>query len=271
MTPKTLPQLHKVVSRAVARALVAVAVVASSSAAIAQTTAAVAAKDPIAAAMEAKLKSLYPSTTISSVRVSALPNLFEVVIGKSVAYVDMSGKYFLFGHLYDMATQTDITAQRLDQLSQVDFSTLPLQDAIKTVRGTGARKIAIFSDPDCPFCKVLEKNLVSLNDVTIYTFLFPIAQLHPTAKNKALNIWCSKNKNATWEDTMLRNAAPAAAQCDHPLDRNIALAAKLGINGTPTLIAADGRLAPGAMPSEQIEAWLAGPLRTAAATTKVTP
>jgi thiol:disulfide interchange protein DsbC len=219
---------------------------------------------PDLAAFQSRLKALYPSSKFDSIGVAPVSGLYEVVINKKVAYVDSSGKYFLFGHLYDMATQSDLTSRRIDELSAIDFASLPLLDAIKTVRGTGERKLAVFSDPDCPHCKALEKSLIGLNNVTIYTFIFPIAALHPQAKAKAIAVWCAKDKHAAWDNLMLRNAAPAFGQCDHPVDRNIALAQRLGVNGTPTLFSGDGRMQAGAMPIERLETWLTPVAKTAA-------
>ena len=210
-----------------------------------------------AGAVAQRLKQLYPNTQISGVSESALPGLFEVVMGRNVAYTDSAGRYFLFGHLFDMPAQRDLTAERKDLLDRVDFATLPLKDAIKTVRGKGSRVLAVFSDPDCPYCKSLEPELAKVNDVTVYTFLFPLTQLHPDARTKAISIWCAADRTKTWEAYMLRGRNPANANCDHPVDRNVALGERLQINGTPTMIAADGRILPGATNATQLEAWLA--------------
>ena len=177
-------------------------------------------------------------------------------MGTNLAYVDQSGQYFLFGHLYDMKAQRDLSAERKDTLARVDFDTLPLTDAMKEVRGNGARVLAIFSDPDCPYCQQLESDLRGLSNVTIYTFLMPLVSLHPAAHSKAVSVWCAKDSIAAWHATMWRGEPIAQADCPHPVDRNVALGERLGINGTPTLIAADGRMLPGAASKDQIEAWL---------------
>src|SRR5262245_62965999 len=108
------------------------------------------ASDPTVTALEARLKMLYPNTEVTQVAPSALAGLWEVVLGRNVAYTDATGRYFLFGHLYDMSAQRDLTAERQESLQRIDFSSLPLEDAIKTVRGKGSRVMAVFSDPDCP-------------------------------------------------------------------------------------------------------------------------
>ena len=203
-----------------------------------------------------RLKSLYPATRFGEINTTPWPGVFEVVMGANLAYVNETGEYFMFGHFYDMKAQRDITAERKDTLARIDFSTLPLADALKEVRGTGARTLAIFSDPDCPYCRRLEAEIKSLTDVTIYTFLMPIASLHPEARGKAIAIWCSKDRMAAWHALMWRDEMISAKDCPHPVDRNVTLGERLGVSGTPTLVAGDGRLLPGAASSAQIEAWL---------------
>jgi thiol:disulfide interchange protein DsbC len=203
-----------------------------------------------------RLKSLYPSTRFGEVNTTPWPGVFEVVMGANLAYVDETGQYFMFGHFYDMKAQRDVTAERKDTLARIDFTALPLADALKEVRGTGARTLAIFSDPDCPYCRRLEAEIKGLTDITIYTFLMPIASLHPEARGKAIAIWCSKDRIASWHALMWRDEKISAKDCPHPVDRNVALGERLGVSGTPTLVAGDGRLLPGAASSAQIEAWL---------------
>lgn len=203
------------------------------------------------------LRDLYPSTQISDVRKTGIDGIYEVAMGKNIGYTNSEGRYFLFGHIFDMKTQQDLTAQRLDELNVVNFSELPLEDAIKTVRGKGERVLAIFSDPDCPYCKKLEQELPKLSNVTIYTFLMPLDGLHPEASKKAKGIWCSIDKSAAWRDYMLHDKAPVTDKhCDSPIERNVQLGQKFNINGTPTLIAADGRVLPGMAAADQIEKWL---------------
>ena len=203
-----------------------------------------------------RLQALYPSTRFGEIRPTPWPGVFEVAMGANLAYVDASGQYFLFGHLYDMKAQRDLTAERKDTLARIDFNALPLADAIKDVRGRGSRALAIFSDPDCPHCRRLEAELKSLSDVTIHTFLMPIASLHPQARAKAIAVWCAKDRRGAWQALMTRDQVPSSADCAHPVDRNVALAERLGVTGTPTLVAADGRVLPGAASAEQINAWL---------------
>ncbi len=203
-----------------------------------------------------RLQSLYPSTRFGEIRPTPWPGVFEVAMGANLAYVDASGQYFLFGHLYDMKAQRDLTAERKDTLARIDFNALPLADAIKDVRGRGSRTLAIFSDPDCPHCRRLEAELKGLSDVTIHTFLMPIASLHPQARAKAIAVWCTKDRLGAWQALMTRDQVPPSVDCAHPVDRNVALAERLGVTGTPTLVAADGRVLPSAASAEQINAWL---------------
>jgi thiol:disulfide interchange protein DsbC len=206
--------------------------------------------------LSGRLQALYPSTRFGEILPTPWPGVFEVAMGANLAYVDASGQYFLFGHLYDMTAQRDLTADRKDTLTRIDFSALPLTDAIKDVRGRGSRALAIFSDPDCPHCRRLEAELKSVSDVTIHTFLMPIAALHPQARAKAIAVWCAKDRLGAWQALMARDQQPRAADCAHPVDRNVALAERLGVTGTPTLVAADGRVLPGAASAEQIHTWL---------------
>ena len=221
----------------------------------AQTAAQTAA--PTTNTMAERLQGLYPATRFGEVNTTPWPGVFEVVMGANLAYGDETGQYFLCGHFYDMKAQRDLTAERKDKLARVEFSSLPLADAVKEVRGTGARTLAIFSDPDCPYCRRLEAEMKSLTDLTIYTFLMPIASLHPEARSKAIAVWCSKDRVAAWHALMWRDEKISAKECPHPVDRNVALGDRLGISGTPTLVAADGRVLPGAASNAQIEAWLA--------------
>jgi thiol:disulfide interchange protein DsbC len=208
------------------------------------------------AAMMKRLEALYPATKFGEVNPTSWPGVYEVVMGTNLAYVDATGQYFLFGHFYDMKAQRDITAERKDSLARVDFPSLPLDDALKEVRGNGKRVMAIFSDPDCPFCRQLEGGIKALTDVTIYTFLMPLESIHPGSRSKAVAIWCAKDRVATYHGVMWNDDKPRATNCANPVDRNLALGERLGIVATPTLVAADGRIMPGAAPLAQVEAWL---------------
>jgi thiol:disulfide interchange protein DsbC len=218
------------------------------------------------------LHKMYPSTQFKEVNRTALPGIFEVVMGQNVAYADQSGRYFMFGHLFDMQSQQDLTVSRIDNANKIDIGQLPLSDAIKIVKGNGSRTMYVFSDPDCPFCKQLEQNLTGMTDVTMYVFLFPIEGLHPQAKAKAVGIWCAKDRAGAWNAWMHNGVLPAAVLCDNPVDRNIALGERFGVTGTPTLIAADGRRMAGAAPADRISNWLSSvKVPSSASISKTTP
>lgn len=211
--------------------------------------------DPVAH-IEAALKAAYPATTFRDIRPTPLPGIYEVSMGRNLAYVGSDGRYFLFGHLYDMREQRDLTADRLEAARRIDFASLPLADAITTVRGNGARVLAVFSDPDCPYCRKVEQELAKLDNVTVHTFLYPLAELHPEARQRAIAVWCAPDRAAAWQALMVNGKAPSAAECAHPIDRNIALARKLGVEGTPALFEIRGRHLAGAAPAQRIEAFL---------------
>ena len=221
------------------------------------------------AEMEVRLNELYPSTRLSAVRPSEVSGLYEVTMGRNVAFTDPTGRYFVFGHLFDMKEQKDLTAQRLSDINRIDFAQLPLQDAIKTVRGDGSRKLAVFSDPDCPYCKGLEGELAKLENVTVYTFLYPLEGLHPEARGKSERIWCASNRAKAWSEFMTIGKLPSGPKCITPIERINQLAGSLGINGTPTLILQDGSLIPGAASAAEIERRLAG--KAASIKAAVTP
>lgn len=189
--------------------------------------------------------------------------LYEVVVDADVIYVDERVNYVLAGNAFDLRTKQNLTAQRKEDAVRVDFKTLPLQLAVKTVRGDGSRVMAVFEDPNCPYCKRFEKDIASLGNTTIYTFLYPILSRDVSAADdsypKSRAIWCAPDRSAAWSQLMLegKHLAPADAGCKHPLDEILALGQKLHITGTPTLIFTDGRRAPGAIPLEDVEKRMA--------------
>jgi len=210
----------------------------------------------VAKAIAEKLKQRYPATRIDQVLPSPLPGVYEVVMGRNVAFSDAEGRYFIFGHLYDMQSQRDLTAERKESLAKVDWTALPLENSIRFVSGKGERVLAVFSDPDCPFCKKLEAELAKLDNTTLYLFPFPILSLHSNAVAKSTAIWCSKDRAQAWRDALAGGKVAGKGDCENPIAANVALAERLGINGTPTLIARDGRMLPGAASAERISAWL---------------
>lgn len=206
--------------------------------------------------LKKRLLELYPSANISSIRHSPMDGLYELVAGKNVMYTDMKGKYFVFGSIFDMGIQHDLTADRRAELNTVDSKSLPLADAIQIVHGKGTHKLFVFSDPECPYCKRAEEAMVGVDDVTIYVYLMPIPQLHPSAAKLSENIWCADDKVQAWNDWMLKGVQPADKRCDNPIARNQALGASMGINGTPTFVREDGKVMSGAPTREQIPSYL---------------
>ena len=158
------------------------------------------------------------------------------------------------GSLVDTKTMIDVAEKTRNRLSAIDFDSLPLDRAIKKVKGNVARKVAVFSDPDCPFCRRIEHEIEKMNDVTVYILLYPIEQLHAKAPERARSIWCSPNRLKAWDDYMLRNVAPTAkGDCANPVADLVDFGRKKGINGTPTLVFTDGSRIPGALTAAQLE------------------
>jgi len=193
---------------------------------------------------------------IDEVSKSPLPGLYEIRVNESeIYYTDAQGNYLIQGNLIDVRQRRNLTEERVDKLTAIDFKDLPLKDAFTVVRGDGKRKLAIFADPNCGYCKRFERDLGKIDNVTIHTFLYPILSQDSAEKSK--NIWCAKDKGKSWEDWMLNEQTPVAASCDtSALGRNLALGRKHKITGTPTLIFADGSRVPGALNPQQIEKLL---------------
>ncbi len=202
------------------------------------------------------VEAAYPKFKVESVNKTPYAGLYEVFMGGQIVYTDEKMTFLIAeGHIVEPKTKKDITGERLDELTKIDFSSLPLEQAIKIVKGNGSRKLVVFSDVDCPYCKRLEQNeLVNITDVTIYTFLYPIEQLHPDAATKSKLIWCASNRAKAWEDWIFNNQlAKTNGSCEVPLEKIGQLAKKLGITSTPTLIFSDGKRMLGAQPYKEIE------------------
>jgi len=202
------------------------------------------------------IEATYPKVRIESITKTNYAGLYEVFLDGQIIYTDEKFSFLIAeGRLVEPKTKRDITGERMDELTKVDFAALPFDQAIKIVKGNGSKKLAVFSDPDCPYCKRLEqKELVNITDVTIYTFLYPLEQLHPDAGNKSKAIWCAPDRAKAWTDWTMNGQLPeGAASCDTPLDKVADLGRKLGITSTPTLIFASGKRILGAYPSKEIE------------------
>jgi len=192
---------------------------------------------------------------IDSINPSPIKGIYEGVIGNSIYYFDSTGKYIISGHMFETATKQDITAARLEEINRIDWNLLPLDKAIVSGDPDGM-PLAVFTDPDCPYCRQLENNLKGIKGVKIYSFLLPLTQLHPDAARKAEAIWRSKDRHAALTDVMVNNKSIEGGGCDTPISDIAQLAEKLNIRGTPTLVSGDGRKRSGAMPADVIKAWL---------------
>jgi len=195
---------------------------------------------------------------IDEVSRTPMPGVFEVRVGTDLFYTDADGAYILQGNLIDTKARKNLTEERMDKLLAVNFDTLPTKDAFVMVRGNGKRKLAVFEDPNCPYCKKFEHDLAKVDNVTVYMYLYPI--LGPDSTEKSRNIWCAGDKAKAWSDWMLKNDVPskAAPSCDvAALGRNLEFGKKHKITGTPTLIFTDGSRVPGAIGAADIERMLA--------------
>ena len=200
---------------------------------------------------------LPPKMVIEKVQPSQWPWLYEVITDSEMFYVDSTGDYLFYGRVMDTKTRTDLTAKRWNELSRVEFSDLPLSLAIKHVKGDGSRKIAVFSDPHCPFCVRFENTLQEVTNITVYTFLYPLESLHPGATDTAKNIWCAPDRAATWTAWMVNKKKPAAISCKaDEVTTMVKLGEKLKVNGTPTIFFADGHRISAALDKDQLEAEL---------------
>ena len=197
---------------------------------------------------------------IDEVSKSPVPGIYELrVNGTEIFYTDADANYLIQGNLIDTKLRRNITEERIEKLTAIAFDALPLKDAFTIVRGNGKRKLAVFEDPNCGYCKRFERDLQKVDNVTISMFLYPILSADSNEKSKA--VWCAKDKAKAWQDYMVRDVAlaavPAAPGCDtSAITRNVELGKKHKITGTPTLIFADGARVPGAISSAQVEKYL---------------
>ncbi|MEO8524384.1 MAG: DsbC family protein [Caldimonas sp.] len=193
---------------------------------------------------------------IDEITKTAIPGLYELRLGTDIRYTDEQGTYLIEGDLVDLRTRTNLTEQRIAKLTAIDFKTLPLKDAMVWKQGTGERKLVVFADPNCGYCKKFERDLQAVKDVTVYTFLYPILGGDSPEKSKA--IWCAKDNTKAWREWMLKGTPVTnSAECDaSALQRNFAFGKKHRINGTPGLVFEDGSSRAGAMDTDAIEKML---------------
>jgi len=210
------------------------------------------------AAIRKAAQEKFPRANVQSVTKMPFMGLYELVVNGEIVYSDENFDYIIYeGNIIDVKNDRNFTEERKRKLAMIPFEDLPLDLAVKRVKGKGERKMAIFTDPDCPFCKRIEGDLAKVDNVTIYMFLFPIDSLHPKAADKAKRIWCSPDRIKAWDDYMQKGVAPTAApSCDNPVDKLVQFGTQRGINATPTLVFANGDRVPGAISAAQIEKLL---------------
>ncbi len=211
------------------------------------------------ASLKKSLSTYFPNEKIEVLKKIPSLQLYEVMAGDQLFYVDEKVNYFFSGYLFDLKNERNLTEERLQEIKgarRVDINSLPLEYAIKEVKGNGKRKLVIFSDPNCGYCKRLEKELVHINNVTIYTLLYPILN---GSKEIAEAIWCSDNKLESWNNFMFNGVRPSGTSCEAPIDTLLQTGKKLGFNSTPTIVFANGTIVPGMISAEMIEKKLNEP------------
>jgi len=194
---------------------------------------------------------------IEEITPTPLAGIYELRLSTNeIYYSDATGNYLIQGNLIDTKSKRNLTEEREAKLSAIDFQSLPFKDSITLVHGNGKRKLAVFEDPNCGYCKRFERDLAKVDNVTVYLFLLPV--LGPGSVEKSRNVWCAKDPGAAWVNLMQKDVMPATAQCNTAaIDRNLEFARKYKITGTPTLVAQDGTRVPGAIDSAKIERLLA--------------
>lgn len=194
---------------------------------------------------------------IDEITKTPIPGLYELRVGTDVMYTDEHGDHIIQGEMIETKTRNNLTQARIDKITAIDFASLPLKDAIVWKQGTGARKLVVFADPNCGYCKKFEREMQQVKDVTVYTFLYPI--LGGDSPDKSRNIWCAKDSASAWRNWMINGTAVPRSMgpCDtSALDRNVALGKKFRVNGTPSIVFEDGKRVPGAMAPDQVEKQL---------------
>jgi thiol:disulfide interchange protein DsbC len=201
-----------------------------------------------------KLEATFTDITIDEIRPTPFPGLLEVRIGNELVYVNPEVDFLMQGSLVDINERIDLTSQRKEELNKVDFSQLPLDKAIKTVKGDGSRQLVVFEDPNCIYCKKLHTELKDMDNVTIYSMMYPI--LSPDSAAKAESIWCAEEPGKALSDWMLNGTAPQARSCEHPIKDILTAGMSMDIRGTPALIFEDGSRVSGFLPKDQLDAKL---------------
>jgi thiol:disulfide interchange protein DsbC len=195
---------------------------------------------------------------VDSVTKTPYSGLYEVRTQGDIIYTDEKAKYLFVGRILDTKTFQDYTKDRVEEINKIKFSDLPLESAVKQVKGNGKRVIAVFEDPNCGYCKRFRASLKDVDNITVYTFLYNILTDESAVKSK--NVWCSADRAKAWDDWMLNGKAPASAPATcltNPNDKVLALGKKMRISGTPAIFFADGSRVPGAIDAKQLEEKLA--------------
>ena len=206
-------------------------------------------------AIKQELAKKYPEVKADRITKTPYGNLFEVFAGGEILYTDEKVTFLLLGTLVDAQTRINVSEARLQKLNVINFNDLPFDQAIKLVRGDGSRRMAIFADPNCGYCKRFEQDVNTTDNITAYIFTYPILAADSIEKSKS--IWCSTDRLKAWQDQMLREKAPTAkGTCETPVNKLLALGRKMNISGTPTTFFEDGERISGALPKERIEAKL---------------
>ena len=204
------------------------------------------------------LQQQFPGAQITSVTKTPYSGLFEVYLDGQLIYVDAQAQYVFSGEVIDLKNRKNLTQARLNQLQAVKWDTLPFNKALKLVKGKGERKLVVFSDVDCPFCRKFDAELAKVDNITVYTFLYPIEGLHPKAVQTSKQIWCAPDRNKAWDDYIARGTVPSnAGSCANPVDEVSALGKQRRVSGTPTLVFTNGQRVPGMVPAAQLERLLA--------------
>ena len=202
-------------------------------------------------AIRQALKARIPNAEVLSVRKLPYAGLYEVAVRRgddmTVYYSDAAGRIMIVGNMIDLRTDRNLTEERLRKLSAIDWSKLPFQWAVTSRRGDGRRQIAIFSDPNCPFCQKFEKELAAVDNITVHIFMWPVVKEDSVRQTKS--VWCSKDRAKAWNDLMLKRAEPTApTDCENPIEELVALGKRLGATSTPTWFLPNGEKYVGAQP-----------------------
>lgn len=200
--------------------------------------------------LKSNLNKNYPDIQVTNIQATEMTGLYSANLDNQIIYLDENAEHMFIGSMVSLKDQKNLTKDLVLKQNSIDWQKLPLQDAIKTVKGNGKRQLAIFSDPNCPYCKQLEAELDKLNDVTIYTFIYA---LKPQSIAVSKQVWCDANPSYAWKNLLQKNVQPKAKTCANPIDRNLALGRKLGVNGTPTLIFSNGLKMVGGRSAEDIQ------------------